>query len=105
MTSTIDAPEGNTSVRVDVPRGTPAWIATAAARVGRSRVKRFMDIVISGLALLVLSPLLLLIVVAIRLDSRGPAIYRQERYGRGRRFTIYKFRSMSAEASRAEFRQ
>ena len=57
--------------------------------------KRTLDILIAGLALVILSPLLAAIAVAIRLGSRGPAIFRQERAGKdGRPFTLYKFRTM-----------
>ena len=58
-------------------------------------LKRAFDLLVSGLMLVVLAPLLAGIVVAIRLGSRGPAIFRQERAGRnGRPFTFYKFRTM-----------
>ena len=58
-------------------------------------LKRAFDLVISGLMLAVLAPLLAGIVVAIRLGSRGPAIFRQERAGRnGMPFAFYKFRTM-----------
>lgn len=64
-----------------------------------SVAKRGFDLVVSVTLLLLLSPLLLLIAAAIRLDSRGPALFRQERVGiDGRRFTMYKFRSMVAGA-------
>lgn len=62
-------------------------------------VKRTMDVVLSGLALTLLSPLFLLITVAIKLDSRGPVFYRQERMGRDKRvFKMVKFRSMGVGA-------
>ena len=62
-------------------------------------VKRFIDIVFSLFALVLLSPLMLSIAVAIRLTSPGKVIFRQERVGRaGKRFNIYKFRSMRADA-------
>ncbi|GAA6200275.1 WecB/TagA/CpsF family glycosyltransferase [Aquicoccus sp. SU-CL01552] len=67
--------------------------------------RRFLDLTVSGAALLVLSPLLILTALAIRLDSRGPVLFRQTRVGRdGTPFTMFKFRSMStdAEARRAE---
>ena len=65
----------------------------------RGIVKRLIDIVFSGFALLVLSPLMLAIAMAIRLTSPGKAIFRQERVGRaGKPFRIYKFRSMRADA-------
>jgi lipopolysaccharide/colanic/teichoic acid biosynthesis glycosyltransferase len=59
------------------------------------KLKRAVDILLSGLALLTLSPLLALIAVAIVLDSGWPVFYRQERVGRWfQRFQIWKFRSM-----------
>ncbi len=68
-----------------------------APRVATSSSKRLMDILISATALVVLGPLLLLIALAIRLETRGPAIFRQRRGGLcGRPFIIYKFRTMSA---------
>lgn len=66
---------------------------------GRGIVKRVIDIVLSASALIVLSPLMLIISIAIRLTSPGKAIFRQERVGRGgKRFKIYKFRSMRVDA-------
>ena len=62
-------------------------------------IKRLIDIVFSLFAMIVLSPLMLIIAVAIRLDSPGKAIFTQERVSRaGKRFNIYKFRSMHADA-------
>ena len=60
-----------------------------------------MDVLLAGVTLLALLPLLLLIVAAIRLASRGPIFYRQERMGLdGKSFTIVKFRSMYDNAER-----
>lgn len=57
--------------------------------------KRFFDIVLSALALIVLSPVLLGIAVWIKLDSRGPVFFRQKRVGKNKEhFHILKFRSM-----------
>jgi lipopolysaccharide/colanic/teichoic acid biosynthesis glycosyltransferase len=62
--------------------------------------KRLFDLLAAGLGLVLLSPLLLGIALWIRLDSPGPALYRQERVGRfGRRFLIHKFRTMSQGGS------
>jgi exopolysaccharide biosynthesis polyprenyl glycosylphosphotransferase len=62
-------------------------------------LKRLLDIVLSALGLVALLPIWLAIMVAIRLDSPGPAIFIQERVGiHGRRFRFYKFRSMYADA-------
>ena len=64
---------------------------------GRERaLKRAMDLVIATTALVVLAPLLLAIALAIRLDSRGPVIFRQRRCGfDNREFVIFKFRTMT----------
>lgn len=62
-------------------------------------VKRLMDVALSGLGLLAISPLLGAIALAVKLTSPGPIFYAQERLGRdGRTFTIYKFRSMPENA-------
>jgi len=68
-------------------------------------LKRVMDVVFAGLVLLVLSPLLLLIAIAVKLDSRGPVFYFSERIGKkGRVFRCMKFRTMvrDAEERRAD---
>lgn len=58
-------------------------------------VKRFLDICISAVSLVIFSPLLLLTVLLVRLTSPGPAVFTQKRAGRnGKIFTIYKFRTM-----------
>jgi lipopolysaccharide/colanic/teichoic acid biosynthesis glycosyltransferase len=63
--------------------------------------KRTCDVLVSSLGLLLLSPLLALIAILIKVDSRGPVLFRQERIGQGlRRFSIYKFRTMVADAPR-----
>ncbi len=60
-------------------------------------LKRVLDIIGAAVGLLLLSPLLIAIAVAIKLDSPGPAFFRQERVGRGGRlFRIFKFRTMVA---------
>ncbi len=62
-------------------------------------LKRVVDVVLASLGLVAALPLWLAIVIAIRLDSPGPAIFVQERVGlRGRRFNFYKFRSMYVDA-------
>lgn len=64
-------------------------------------VKRALDVLISAVGLVVLSPLLLLIAIAIKLGSRGPVIFRQKRYGKDRGFfEICKFRTMRVDAPR-----
>jgi len=62
-------------------------------------IKRAFDFVTACLALFLLSPLLLLLALLIKIDSPGPALFKQERIGRGfRPFLIYKFRTMVADA-------
>jgi exopolysaccharide biosynthesis polyprenyl glycosylphosphotransferase len=66
---------------------------------GRRVVKGLFDRTVATTAIILLSPLLLAIAVAVRLTSSGPALFRQTRVGvRGRRFTMYKFRSMHTDA-------
>jgi exopolysaccharide biosynthesis polyprenyl glycosylphosphotransferase len=81
--------EGLPMVHVDLPQYTGF----------NHTVKRLIDIVLSGLGLLVLAPAFLVIAIAVRRDSPGPALFRQERVGvRGSRFMMLKFRSMSIDA-------
>lgn len=62
-------------------------------------VKRTADIIISLLALIILSPVLLITAIAIKIESRGPVIFKQDRLGKGAKvFKIYKFRSMCVGA-------
>jgi exopolysaccharide biosynthesis polyprenyl glycosylphosphotransferase len=64
-------------------------------------IKRVLDIVCSALALVVLSPLFTLLFILIKMDSKGPVIYKQSRIGRwGKPFTIYKFRTMRIDAEK-----
>lgn len=65
-------------------------------------VKRVFDVILSGLAIVVLSPLMLGLAIAVRSDG-GPAIYSQNRVGKnGKRFRILKFRSMCVNADSPE---
>ena len=62
-------------------------------------LKRALDIVLTAAGLLLISPVLAAIAAAIRIESRGPVLYRQVRVGRnGEHFRIFKFRSMVADA-------
>ena len=63
--------------------------------------KRLLDIVLSLTALIVLAPLLLVLALLVKLDSPGPAFFKQKRVGRNEKlFDIYKFRSMYTSAPR-----
>ncbi len=62
-------------------------------------IKRFLDILAALLALIIFSPLLLIVALLVRLTSEGPAIFKQARIGKdGKVFEIYKFRSMCVGA-------
>jgi exopolysaccharide biosynthesis polyprenyl glycosylphosphotransferase len=62
-------------------------------------LKRLMDVVIAALMLVLLAPLFAVLAIAIKLDSRGPVLFRQPRIGRsGKRFWMFKFRSMVRDA-------
>lgn len=65
----------------------------------RNFLKRLIDIVLSLLILILLSPIMLISAIAIKLDSSGPVIFKQKRLGlNGKEFYIYKFRSMCVGA-------
>ncbi len=100
-------PHVNSEMHLDRLGVTPLLTFSAAPDDEiRLLMKRAIDILIAASALLVTMPFLAMIALAIRLDSRGPAIFRQERCGlNGRRFTFYKFRSMceDAEARKADY--
>lgn len=62
-------------------------------------VKRLLAILISGLAIIILSPVLLAVAIAIKCDSKGPVLFKQKRVGKDKNhFMIYKFRSMYVDA-------
>ncbi|MBN2411858.1 undecaprenyl-phosphate glucose phosphotransferase [candidate division KSB1 bacterium] len=65
------------------------------------QVKRIMDLSISFITLLLLSPLFILVALIIKLESSGPVFFKQKRVGKGGRiFTVYKFRSMVRDAEK-----
>ncbi|MFN8546889.1 MAG: sugar transferase [Candidatus Eisenbacteria bacterium] len=90
------------SVRVEEIDGLPVLHLRDLPLTGwNGVVKRAVDLLISALLLLLLSPLFLVIAIAIRLDSPGPIFHRQERMGRDRRaFPMVKFRSMRIDAEK-----
>ncbi len=61
--------------------------------------KRIFDLILGSLCLVMTAPLMLLVGLVVRLDSPGPALFRQQRIGRwGRPFMIYKFRTMTVDS-------
>lgn len=62
----------------------------------RAFFKRLLDVCLAAVSLLLLSPVMVLVALAVRLEDAGPALFRQDRVGRGGlRFRIFKFRSMA----------
>jgi sugar transferase (PEP-CTERM system associated) len=80
----------------------PSWLIFSdgfCPSRGTRIVKRLFDLVLALVGLVLAAPLMLLTAIAVRLDSPGPVLYRQERVGEnGRIFTLSKFRSMRADA-------
>jgi len=90
---------------LDIWRGTAPG-ESASQVVGVPRWKRPFDLVIGSAFLALLSPLIACLALLVRLDSPGPAFYRQERVGRhGTRFRIWKFRSMYVNSDPAPHHQ
>ena len=76
--------------------GCPSPAALSAHAVATDPLKRLLDVLVAGFALLLFLPLLLMVTVVIRLETPGSSIFRQRRTGyRGQVFTIYKFRTMT----------
>jgi exopolysaccharide biosynthesis polyprenyl glycosylphosphotransferase len=87
--TTVHAVEG--LPLLSVPPAGLSWSSRA--------LKRALDLVVASVALLILAPLFALVAVLIKLDSRGPAFFRQPRIGEnGRPFRIWKFRTMTVDA-------
>jgi len=71
------------------------WDVSRSTMLG----KRFLDVVASAMSLIALAPILLVVGIGVRVDSRGPMLFRQRRAGQqGRPFMMLKFRSMTADA-------
>jgi exopolysaccharide biosynthesis polyprenyl glycosylphosphotransferase len=87
-------------VHVSPVEGLPLmWVDQPQFTGARRVIKRALDVIVSIGAIVVLAPVLVAIGLAVRLTSRGPAIYRSTRNGQGgRTFTVYKFRSMYRDA-------
>ncbi len=87
-------------MRFDTVNGIPLMhVATPTFSGGKHRVKRAMDVILSGFALLFLAPVFGVIALLIRRDSEGPVFFRQERVGiDGTTFSMIKFRSMATTA-------
>jgi lipopolysaccharide/colanic/teichoic acid biosynthesis glycosyltransferase len=87
--------------RAPLDRGVSRHDAALPRRHSRFQLaaKRIVDVVAAGLGLLALGPLLLVVALAIRLDSKGPIVFRQRRLGLdGQEFLMWKFRTMVEDA-------
>src|ERR1035438_4180830 len=79
----------------DAPRESGLLTAAAERPIVRPVIRRVVDIAVSSLALALSSPVLVLVALAIRIESRGPVLYRQRRVGlNGRPFDVIKLRTM-----------
>jgi len=91
--------------RVDIGAIGPDWVSGVAQTAGgplQAAFNRLGDVVISTAMLVFTAPLMGLVALAVRLDSPGPVLYRQERVGlNGVPFTLLKFRSMQVDAERS----
>jgi lipopolysaccharide/colanic/teichoic acid biosynthesis glycosyltransferase len=96
----LDSPEPHAT------RNTTPAEHSQARRPSMGAARRALDLLVAGSMLLVLAPLLLLVALAIRIDSGGPVLFRQRRVGRRRReFTMFKFRTMLNDADPARHRK
>ena len=74
-------------------------IAKGASKINYISVKRIIDVIISTIGLIVLSPIFLILAIIIKLDSKGPVFFAHTRYGKdGKKFKMYKFRTMYENA-------
>jgi lipopolysaccharide/colanic/teichoic acid biosynthesis glycosyltransferase len=90
-----------TALETEAPPGLAAYAGGSPAAVSRpgstawEHGKRAFDVALAVVLVLVLAPILALVALAVRLDTAGPLLFRQQRYGRGcRGFTVLKFRTM-----------
>lgn len=104
-TPPVNAQRPSTDSPTQAPASTGA-VAPESCAVAESRLKRAFDFTLALGALLVFLPLLLTVAMLVRLESPGPALFRQRRTGlNGRIFTVFKFRTMTVAEDGAVVRQ
>jgi exopolysaccharide biosynthesis polyprenyl glycosylphosphotransferase len=98
--NTLDILSG--SVRTNNVMGAPLIdLHTGLMQQWQQNIKRLLDVMIGSLGLIILSPLMIYAAIRVRLSSKGPLIYSQERIGyKGIPFRLYKFRSMLPDAEK-----
>ncbi|KAA8815238.1 sugar transferase [Bifidobacterium callitrichos] len=102
VTSAADVSGHEIQVRA-IQGTTVMTIRLAQFSPARKIMKRVFDIVVSAIAIVLSSPLMLGVAIAIKLDDHGPVLYKQERIGLyGKPFKIYKFRSMRVDADKMD---
>lgn len=102
VTSAADVSGHEIQVR-SIQGTTVMTIRLAQFSPARKAMKRLFDIVVSAFAIVLSSPFMLGVAIAIKLDDHGPVLYQQERIGRyGKPFKIYKFRSMRVNADKMD---
>lgn len=95
----LEPAAGKTTLRPHAPECSPFAEYIPEVRIPHAFWKRLIDIIGASLALIILSPVMLIIALLIRLESPGPILFRQIRLGRyGKPFIMYKFRSMRCNA-------
>lgn len=99
-------PHVNSEITLDRVAGAPLLTFSAAPLEDvRLVVKRFFDLAVSALTLLLFAPFIAAVAATVKFTSKGPVLYRQERCGlNGRKFTMYKFRSMVENADELKVR-
>ncbi len=96
---TFELAAGSASHLIAPTAGPAAIIDWRPSLAARSWIKRAIDLIASGVGLVLLIPILLVVAALVRLDSRGPILFRQARMGLGGRvFTCLKFRTMVPDA-------
>ncbi|MBA3070097.1 MAG: exopolysaccharide biosynthesis polyprenyl glycosylphosphotransferase [Hyphomonas sp.] len=96
----LEAFGGDQQTLAQIARSPAAYVCGAPENIGRAIIKRLSDLVFGVAMLVVFSPILLLLALAIRLDSPGPVLFRQRRHGFNNRIIrVWKFRSMREDRS------
>ena len=101
MKMSISVPEESNMIQVQERVSTPVEGKEQKTRGFYLTTKRIMDIILSLIAIILLSPIFLIIAIAIKIDSKGPVFFVHKRIGKnGKQIGIYKFRTMVPDAEK-----